>query len=285
MVTYRELLKTQTERLTQAGNDNALFDCAELMGKALGADCRSGGFESLLDRSADSSLQGEFEALCDRRIGGEPLQYILGEWEFYGMTLKVGKGTLIPRQDTETLVDIAVDMYKNSDGITVIDLCSGSGCIALALERYLKAAAVYAVEKSEEAAEFLRKNIELHSSAVRSAIGDVREQATADSLPAADLIVCNPPYLTAEDMAALQKEVTHEPSEALFGGDDGLDFYRDITRIWKHKLKAGGRIIYEIGAGQEDEVMGILVQHGFENVRCKPDACGVMRCVTGMKKL
>lgn len=284
MVTYKELLKAQTERLAQAGNDNALFDCTELLGLAMCADCRSGAFESALVKEAESSVISAFETLCERRADGEPLQYILGEWEFYGMTLKVGRGVLIPRQDTETLVDIAISKYKNSDNIVAADLCAGSGCIALALEKHLNCAEVYAVEKSEEAAGFLRENAKLHSSAVKIAAGDVLDEGSTENLPPLDLIVCNPPYLTAADMASLQREVTHEPQEALFGGEDGLDFYRGVTRIWKKKLKEGGTLIYEIGAGQEDEVMAILIQHGFENVRCKPDACGIMRCVMGVKK-
>ena len=114
-------------------------------------------------------------------------------------------------------------------------------------------------------------------------MGDVLETSALDKLPVADLIVCNPPYLTGEDMASLQKEVTFEPETALFGGEDGLDFYRTVTRLWKNKLAEGGMLIYEIGAGQEDEVMQIMVQHGFENVRSRADCCGIMRCVMGTK--
>ena len=284
MVTYRSLLKEMAGQLEAAGNDNALFDCTELLGAALGIDCRSGGFETALDGQVSSTEKAAFEALCERRKNGEPLQYILGEWEFYGLPMKVGRGVLIPRQDTETLVDIAVNEYKKTDNITVADLCSGSGCIALALEKHLRCAKVYAVEKSGEAAHFLKENIKLNNSAVELVMGDVLDESTAAEIPDADLIVCNPPYLTAEDMQALQTEVTHEPAEALFGGDDGLDFYRAVTRIWKNRLKTGGTMIYEIGMGQEDDVMQIMVQHGFENVRCKPDPCGIMRCVKGTKK-
>ena len=283
MVTYRELLKKQTAVLEKAGNYNALFDACELMGKALGADCRGGAFESLLAGEAETSVKAEFEGLCQKRVNGEPLQYLLGEWEFYGLTLKVGKGVLIPRQDTETLADLAVAKYKKTDNIVVADLCSGSGCIALALEKHLKCREVWAVEKSEAAAGYLKENLALNHSAVKLVMGDVLDSDTANKIPAADLIVCNPPYLTADDMAALQTEVTHEPTEALYGGEDGLDFYRAVTRIWKDRLKQGGTLIYEIGAGQEDDVMQIMVQHGFENVRCRPDPCGIMRCVMGTK--
>ena len=283
-MTYRELLKAQAERLESAGNDNALFDCSELLGLAMGMDIRSGSFESALDGQAESSVKAKFEELCSRRANGEPLQYLLGEWEFYGIPIKVGKGVLIPRQDTETLVELAVNKYKNSEDIVIADLCSGSGCIALALEKYLRCSEVFAVEKSEAAASYLSENIKMNASAIKLVMGDVLDEGCAVTIPECDLIVCNPPYLTGEDMERLQREVTHEPSEALFGGEDGLDFYRAVTRIWKNRLKTGGTLIYEIGIGQEDDVMQIMVQHGFENVRCKPDPCGIMRCVIGTKK-
>lgn len=283
-MTYRELLKSQAERLEKAGCDNAFFDCSELLGLAMGKDCRSGVFESELDERAESPVKSAFEELCGRRENGEPLQYLLGEWEFYGIPIKVGKGVLIPRQDTETLVELAVNKYKKLDNLVIADLCSGSGCIALALEKYLRCSEVYAVEKSEEAAGYLRENVKMNGSAVKFVMGDVLESSCVEIIPDCDLIVCNPPYLTGEDMERLQKEVTHEPEEALFGGEDGLDFYRTVTRIWKNRLKTGGMLIYEIGMGQEDDVMQIMVQHGFENVRCKPDPCGIMRCVMGTKK-
>ncbi|WP_287989672.1 peptide chain release factor N(5)-glutamine methyltransferase [Ruminococcus sp.] len=284
MVTYRQLLKAQADLLEKEGNDNAYFDCSELLGMSMGKDCRSGAFSSALDDEADGILSKDFEKLCERRRNGEPLQYLLGEWEFCGIPLKVGKGVLIPRQDTETLVELAVNKYKNTDGIVAVDLCSGSGCIALAVERFLKCSKVYAVEKSEAAAVHLRENLKMNGSAVQLIMGDVLEYVCAESIPECDLIVCNPPYLTGEDMERLQKEVTYEPEEALFGGEDGLDFYRAVTRIWKNRLKTSGTLIYEIGMGQEDDVMQIMVQHGFENVRCKPDPCGIMRCVMGTKK-
>ncbi|SEK95139.1 peptide chain release factor N(5)-glutamine methyltransferase [Ruminococcus albus] len=283
-MTYRELLKAQAERLESTGNDNALFDCSELLGLAMGIDIRSGSFESALDGQAESSVKAKFEELCSRRANGEPLQYLLGEWEFYGIPIKVGKGVLIPRQDTETLVELAVSKCKNSEDIVIADLCSGSGCIALALEKYLRCREVYAVEKSEAATGYLSENVKMNASAIKLVMGDVLDEGCAVTIPECDLIVCNPPYLTGEDMERLQREVTHEPSEALFGGEDGLDFYRAVTRIWKNRLKTGGTLIYEIGIGQEDDVMQIMVQHGFENVRCKPDPCGIMRCVIGTKK-
>lgn len=278
MVTYRELLKTKSAELASSGIENAEYDCAEILGMASGKDCRSNDFRMMLDEECDDAVADGFAQLCARRSSGEPLQYILGEWEFCGMKMFVGEGVLIPRQDTETLVETVLNKYKKQDS-TIIDLCAGSGCIGLALEKLMGCEELYAVEKSEDAAAYLKRNAELHGSKLRLVMGDVLDTATLDKLPMADLIVCNPPYLTSRDMERLQLEVTHEPEAALFGGEDGLDFYRTVTRLWKNKLNDGGMLIYEIGAGQEDEVMQILVQHGFKNVRCKPDACGIIRNV------
>ena len=220
--------------------------------------------------------------IVTRRCEGYPLQYLLGQWEFYGLPFKVGEGVLIPRQDTETIVDTALKLFADKKDITVIDLCSGSGCIGITLERKLDCGRAVCVEKSEKAAEYLRENISLNGSGAEIVMGDVTDEKLVEDMPEADLIVCNPPYLTTEDMDALQREVTFEPAEALFGGEDGLDFYREIVRKWKKKLKSGGVMLFEIGIGQEDEVMRLMIQHGFKNVRCRKDLCGVYRCVSGI---
>ena len=284
MISYAQLLENAAGELEKAGVEDAKMNARELLGKAIGLDCRSFEFGQRLDENADSAVQGEFESLCKRRVDGEPLQYLIGEWEFYGLTLKVGEGVLIPRQDTETLVDTVLKKAPKDRPLTVIDLCSGSGCIALALEKNLDCEQVIGVELSDEALEYMKQNIKLNSSNVKAVKGDVTLRETAGILPLADVITANPPYLTSEDMKVLQREVTFEPQSALFGGEDGLDFYRHILINFKDRLRQGGLIAFEIGIGQEDEVMTMLVRHGFENVRANNDACGIFRCITGFKK-
>ena len=279
--TYRKILEEGAKLLETAGTENFQFEAAELMGKALGEDCRSERYRKRLDDPSDAKLRDKFFEYCERRKKGEPLQYIIGEWEFYGITFKVGEGVLIPRQDTETVVETVIKKMSGKENLVLTDLCSGSGCIAVSLEKNLSCKKVICVEKSDKAAEYLAENIKLNNSCAEVVKGDVLDDSTAEKLPAADIIVCNPPYLTAEDMKNLQKEVSFEPETALYGGEDGLDFYRNITRIWKSKLKEGGMLAYEIGINQEDEVMRILIQHGFENVRCRTDLCGINRCVFG----
>lgn len=281
--TYRELLKEMTEFLDESCVENSDFDCAELLGKVLGDDCRSDRYRKRLDDLSDGKLRDEFISLCKRRAEGEPLQYLIGEWEFYGYPFKVGKGVLIPRQDTETLIDVVLKKFGSKSELTVIDLCSGTGCIGVALEKNLKCDKVFCVEKSQEAFGYLEENIRLNNSTAKAVLADVLDENVMKEFPSADIIVSNPPYINGNDMKELQKEVRYEPEMALFGGDDGLDFYRSITRVWKDKLKQGGMLVFEVGISQEDDVMRILIQHGFENVRCRPDLCGVNRCVFGFK--
>lgn len=282
-MTYAQLLTDAAGRFEKAGIEDAMLNARELLGKALGCDCRSMQFEAKLAEQSGGAA-GEFESLCQRRLGGEPLQYIVGEWEFYGLTFKVGEGVLIPRQDTETLVDVVLKKTPRGKAVTVIDLCSGSGCIAIALEKKLMCEQVIGVELSDKALGYMKQNIALNNSGVKAVRGDVADAQTAEGLPLADIITANPPYLTDKDMKVLQREVAFEPSGALYGGEDGLDFYRHILINFKGRLRQGGLIAFEIGMGQEDEVMTMLVRHGFENVRAHRDACSIFRCITGFKK-
>ena len=176
------------------------------------------------------------------RAKGEPLQYIIGEWDFYGFTFKVGRGVLIPRQETEVLVEKVLPFLN--EGSAVIDLCSGSGCIPIAIAKKSKADC-FGVEISKDAIGYFEENVKLNSAEnkVRIVESDVLNptQEALELLPKqADLITANPPYLTAEEMENLQKEVRREPELALFGGKDGLDFYRIIFEKWKVLLKPKG---------------------------------------------
>lgn len=219
------------------------------------------------------------DAALLRRLNGEPLQYILGEWTFYGRPFSVGEGVLIPRADTETLVEAALSLASVVEKPQIADLCAGSGCIAVTLARELSGASVDAFEKSKEAFSYLTRNIARHGAAVRPFLFDV----CASSAGLYDMIVSNPPYLSGEDMAHLQREVSFEPSMALAGGADGLDFYRIITRRWKSNLKNGGALLYEVGAGQADSVSAILSENGFADICTWRDLCGIIRVVGGIK--
>ncbi len=232
--------------------------------------------------TASEEQKNTVNNLAYRRICGYPLQYLLGKWEFFGLPFYVGEGVLIPRQDTETLVETVLKI-KLPENPKILDLCSGSGCIGVSLALNIKNADVTAVEISDKAAEYIKKNAELNNTDLNIVKDDVMSEKTAAIFSGIDAIVCNPPYLTAEDMKSLQKEVTFEPETALFGGKDGLDFYRSITKIWKDCLKSGGILAYEIGMGQEDAVMKILEENNFINIEMTEDLSGIIRVVRGEK--
>ena len=156
-------------------------------------------------------------------------------------------------------------------------LCSGSGCIAITLKKEIPAAEVYALELSEQAMGYLKRNSELNGADINIIAADVLEESTAEEFRELDIIVTNPPYLTAEEMNELQPEVRREPYMALFGGKDGLDFYRRLAPIWRDSLKKGGSFCCEFGMGQHDEVKKILHENHFINIEFSKDAGGLQR--------
>lgn len=242
--------------------------------------------ENVLLEGIDAEMENPLRNMVQRRACGEPLQYILGEWEFFGMRLFVGKGVLIPRPDTETLVEAVLDWCGRKEKLRILDLCTGSGCIALALKQHLPHAQVYAVDCSKEALAYAEKNKAYHQLDVHLYEGDVLDTAFRDQfydIPA-DVIVSNPPYLDDADMKALQTEVRYEPKEALFGGKNGLLYYPEVTHYWKKVLRSGGLLAYEIGETQGKEVSEIMEDNGFRNVRIIKDYAGNDRVVLGERR-
>lgn len=218
--------------------------------------------------------------MCERRKNGEPLQYLLGEWEFYGLSFKLGKGVLIPRADTESLVDIALDLLKPVQNPKILDLCSGTGCIAVALANKRPDATVTALEISDDAYGYLTKNISLNNVKVTPVKADLKDYIPAAKL---NLITSNPPYIPKETIATLQKEVLYEPRKALDGGIDGLDFYRVIAKLYVERLCAFGWLCVEVGIGQSGKVAKIFSDNGLANVQAHKDYNGVERVVYGQK--
>lgn len=232
------------------------------------------------DELASQSQSDYLMMLCKQRFDGIPLQYILGEWEFYGLPFKVGEGVLIPRQDTEALVEAALDIARANSAKKVLDLCSGSGCIAIAIEKNLEAAEVTALEASEQAYKYLLKNIKLNNSNVMPVKEDLRQYKPSAGF---DIIVSNPPYIRTGEINSLQSEVKNEPVMALDGGEDGLYFYTTIAEIYKEHINPGGAICFEIGIGQHEDVKNILLANGFKDINFKEDLNGIIRVVYGAK--
>lgn len=223
-------------------------------------------------------------SLVKKRSEGYPLQYLLGQWEFYGYPFKVNENVLIPRADTELIIENVLEICRknNLTSPKIADLCSGSGCIAITLKKQIPSAEVYAMEISEKAVEIIHSNAVLNNVEINILNDDVLNPKT-ENLPIFDIIVSNPPYLTQQEMDTLQKEVTFEPSLALFGGNDGLDFYRKITSIWKNFLRKDGWLIYESGDGQHEDIKNILGKNNFYNITLSRDLNNIIRNVTAQK--
>lgn len=222
-------------------------------------------------------------AIIKQRAIRYPLQYIFGEWAFYGREFFVGPGVLVPRADTETLVVVCLRYLKNSESPAVLDLCAGSGCIGITLALEKADAAVTLVEKFPEAARYAERNIKRHGTDnVTLICGDVLNGAANDK--EYELIVSNPPYVPKNEMETVSPEVHYEPETALFGGEDGLDFYRAIIAEYKKALKAGGMLAFEVGAGEAAAVEALLEDAGLKEINTEKDLGGICRAVYGIKK-
>jgi len=235
-----------------------------------------------------------FRRMIDRRARREPVQYIVGEVEFLGRRFKVDRDVLIPRPETELLVEEAIDSLEKEDrdggerGITVLDLCTGSGCIAVSIAREIPYSRVYAVDISEGALEVARENAERHGVGDRIIFlpGDLFEGIEHLGLEGEiDLVISNPPYVSKKDIETLQPEVKeYEPLQALYGGEDGLDFYRKIIEESPFYLAHDGFLILEIGYDQSDNVVRLLEEEGsYRWIEVKKDLAGIDRIIKARK--
>lgn len=274
-----ELFDLLHKRLCDGGIEDATFEASVMMEEVFG---QSWKMDAILDRlQYDENDSAKLFEMAHCRIKGEPLQYIIGNWEFYGLAFKVGEGVLIPRQDTETLVESALRLIKGIKCPKLVDLCSGTGCIPITVASKRPDCEAYAVELFDDAYRYLEENIRAHGNRVKPIKGDVLSPEVAARFSDIDIITANPPYLTDEDMHELQREVKHEPETALFGGTDGLDYYRAIAKIWKNALKEDGYIVFEVGVTQSGDVEKILENEGFCEVEAISDLTGRPRVVVG----
>lgn len=277
----KKLYLTALNKMKEAGRIAPAFDLSCLFERHFGFDrgdiIIKGDVELSLEKC--EALLNDTQRVCD----GYPLQYILGKWEFMGLEFYVGEGVLIPRADTETLVQAAIDCCNEmgKDDFYLADLCSGSGAIAISAAKLIRNARVEAFELSDKALEYLNRNNELHGNAVEVVKADVL-QNPAISVQY-DCITANPPYITSQDMERLLPEVKKEPHMALHGGQDGLIFYRGITAKWNNSIRPGGCLLFEIGMGQQDDVAAILRDNGFRDVFYKKDLSGIIRVVGGYR--
>ncbi len=273
-MTLNNWLINAEKRLQKAGCPDSRLDARYI---AAGVLKKSPGEIRFL---GDEEISGETLEIMNRRLirreNGEPLQYIENTAYFMDFAFYVDENVLIPRQDTETLVELALEKIKSVKNPDVLDMCTGSGAIALSIALYRKDASVTASDISEGALNVARKNASLTGAKAEFVLSDLFE-----SLPDKkyDLITVNPPYLTKEDMDDLQKEVKKEPALALFGGEDGLDIYRRIAGDIHRFLKPGGYAILEIGQGQEKDVLALFKNENTPEYGIQKDLCGIDRVV------
>ena len=271
MTTCRDALRAASGMLAQAGVPDPAVDAAFLLSHVTGAPhllLRAEGWRELTQ-----SQLADYQALIDRRCQREPLQYILGTAQFMGVTLRAQPGALIPRNDTETLCEQALARMQGRE--RVLDLCTGTGALAIAIALRFPGAQVTAADISADALDVARQNIADTGARVTLRQGDLFAAAAGERF---DIIVSNPPYITAEEMADLQPEVCREPALALYVGLDGLDFYRRIAREAPDYLSPGGWLLLEIGSAQAEAVSALLAER-FEALAAYPDMQGLPRAV------
>jgi len=279
---YNDLYISTRKTLREAGVQMYSLEARILVAHAAGKSA-----EALL-RDMTLYVSDETEKrlapLLARRLSGEPVAYITGEWSFYGLPITVNKNVLIPRTDTELLVDVAVRALRGRKmDARVLDLCCGSGCIGCAIAHEMPASRVVMADISSEALAASRVNAQKLKLTPRVTCLEADAKQPPPMLVGNfDLLVCNPPYIPSGDIAGLDGAVRdHEPRLALDGGADGLDFYRAVLKNWKHVIRHGGMILFEVGIGQAESVKKMLLMNGFLGVESAKDTGGVDRAVFG----
>lgn len=255
-MTVKDLFCDGVKALTAIAGEDASFECGCLLECAAGISASNR--LAAPEKEVSECARSQFYAMLKRRIAGEPLQYILGKWSFYGRDFFVGEGVLIPRPETEQLVETANARILAKHMHTVLDLCAGSGCIGLTVALENPDVKVYLFEKYDAAIFYLQKN--------RDALGvknaEIVKADIFKDFPnrdfSADLLLSNPPYIPSCELPDLQLEVQKEPHTALDGGTDGLDFYRAIERHWLSYVYKGGELLFECGDGQGNAISSIF---------------------------
>lgn len=279
-MTVCELYIQVKSMLEKAGCDSPAFDACCLLEDV--AHLPHGRRFETDDMPLAETVCEDVIASATRRANGEPLQYILGQWDFLSLTLEVGEGVLIPRPDTELLCEVAAEKLKNIDQPMALDLCAGSGCVGLGLCSLLPSVSVTEVELSDEALPYLRRNAARYPS-IRAVIVKDNVLAPRQEYASVDAILSNPPYIPTKDISGLMREVQHEPKMALDGDEDGLIFYRAILEHWLPLLKNGGWLLVELGIGQAQDVKAMFEAAGLCDTEIHRDLGGVDRVVCGRK--
>jgi len=284
METYNDIYLRVRKKLKSAG-----IDASELEARLIVAHCAGRSREKLLAMSTifatDQLIKKKIDESLERRLNGEPLAYVLGEWEFYGIPLIVNENVLIPRVDTEVLAREIIGLLKRKVWQTrLLDLCTGSGCLGLAVAANVPNCRIVMIDSSEKALAVCRQNMIKNnlSRHITAMDADILIKPPA-ILGEFDMIVCNPPYIPTKDIESLDSSVKdYEPRIALDGGEDGLKYYQAVTGNWRKLLKRGGHLAFECGENQAPAVRYLMKQNGFSDIKTYKDTLGIERVVIGM---
>lgn len=280
--TIRRVLTWTTQHFDKQTIDSPRLTAELLLAHSLGVERVKLYME--LDRPLVSHELAHYRGLVTRRLGGEPTQYVLGYKDFYNRRFTVDSRVLIPRPETELLVAEVLKLLVPQNPSRVLDLCTGSGCIAITLAAQAPQASVWAVDLSPEACAVAKHNAEAHQVDGRVTVmqGDLFAPVPADAR--FDVIVSNPPYIASTAMPTLQREVRKEPALALDGGPHGLDVLTRIINDALDRLKPGGTLALEIGDDQGEAASGLLTRAGYHEVRVEKDLARLDRLAFGIKR-
>ncbi len=280
--TYNEIYIQTRKDLRNAGIEAYSLEARILVASAAGKTMAQ--LTRDLPLYAAPGLEETIRSMTERRLAGEPVAYITGSWEFYGVSLEVSKDVLIPRPDTEVMVEAAIRLFEGRNGTPrILDLCTGSGCVGIAMAVQMPGARVVMVDNDPKALSVCRKNVQRNKLDVRVMCIDADVTKKPPILMGKfDLITCNAPYIPTAEIETLDSSVKdYEPYQALDGGEDGLDIIRSVITLWKSVLKDRGTIMLEIGEGQSQAVQNLLTRAGFSRTLALKDTAGTERIIVG----
>ena len=279
-MTIFEAYNSTKKKLEAAGIEDYIFEAKEIIKHITGLNAAQ--ILTNYSRTLTEFQSNNLTAIIRQREIRYPLQYIFTKWDFYGRSFYVGPGVLVPRADTETVIDECKDYLKEKTDSKILDLCAGSGCIGITLGKEFPSSEVLMIEKYDEALNYALKNITLNEAInTKAQKGDVFEKSGADNKY--DLIVSNPPYIPENEMSIISPETKFEPETALLALDGGMEFYKAIIENYTDSLKIGGMLCFEVGINESEKVAELLKKAGFKNIKVKKDLNGIERSVRGIK--
>jgi release factor glutamine methyltransferase len=282
MLTVLEAIKLSADYLSKKNIDASRINAENLLAHVL--KCKRLDLYLSFDRPLKEEEINDYRELIRRRGASEAVQYIIGTVEFYGLNFKVNPSVLIPRPETELLIEKILESLNKNDSLKILDIGTGSGNIAVSLAKHLPNAEIVAIDISDAAIQTAKENSELNN--IDGQISFCKLDIISGNLQKNnnfDLIVSNPPYVSLKDYSGLSPELlNHEPRIALTDDNDGLNYYREISKKAKSLLEVGGKIFYEVGLGQSEEVKNLLMENNFNEIEIFKDYSNIDRVVKGV---